>query len=171
MLMGFKPSPYVTTREMKRIENFLKGDPDDKANPFRWSEVVLNLPGSAQYNSSLPWVYKRREDGRMAGELFIYIDDLRITGVNETECWDGAHQVACRMSWLGLQDAPRKRRKPSTEPGAWAGTVIHSSNGTVTVLVGQKKWDKAKRWINWMSDAVKTEGGIDHKELKDAVAF
>ena len=138
LLMGFKPAPYHTTREIRRVESFFKGDRHKGGNPFEWDQVELNLPGSEAYSPSKPRVYKIRKDGRIAGDLFVYIDDLRITGVSEESCWEGAHQVSSRMSWLGIQDAPRKRRRPSQEPGAWTGTVVHSSKGEVSVLIGQK---------------------------------
>jgi len=171
LLMGFRPAPYLTTREMRRVEPFLKGDRCKAGNPFEWDYVKLNLPGNDAYNPSKPRVYKIRKDGKIAGDLFVYIDDLRITGVSEESCWEGAHQVSSRMSWLGMQDAPRKRRRPSLEPGAWAGTVVHSSKGEVSVLIGQKKWDKTKLWIDWMSEHVEDEDGMDHKELERCRGF
>ena len=55
----------------------------DKAHPFHWSHVQLNLPGSLDYDPSLPWVAKRREDGSLASEFYIYVDDVRITASSE----------------------------------------------------------------------------------------
>ena len=57
ILMGFKLSPYCTTRDMKQIEEKLRGKRDDKKNVFCWSKVILNLPGSSSYNPAKPWVY------------------------------------------------------------------------------------------------------------------
>ena len=172
MLMGFKPSPYLTTRDMmKRMEGFLKGDRKCATNPFRWNTIVLNLPGMKKYDPSLPWVFKARLDNKVAGDLFIYIDDLRCTGTTEIECWDGAHQVSCRLSWLGIQDAPRKRREASKEAGAWAGTVVHTSQGHVTVLVSEKKWKKTQDWIQWLFDELEKGEGLDHKKLLSCRGF
>ena len=50
MLMGFWPSPYSTTRDMRRIEPFLKGNPTKETNVFCWKFVIINLPGSKTYN-------------------------------------------------------------------------------------------------------------------------
>jgi hypothetical protein len=171
MLMGFKPSPYCTTRSMRRIEEKLKGPRGEEENVFRWDRVEMNLPGSTSYDTSKPWVFKVRKDGTMASDLFIYIDDLRPTAPTKEECWDSAHQVCCRLTWFGIQDAPRKRREASQTPGAWAGTIIHTSNGMVTVLVSQDKWDKTKKWINWMSDVLSRGNEISHKELERCRGF
>jgi hypothetical protein len=54
-------------------------------NPFQWSEVVLNLPGSDKYNPMMPWVYKMRK-GNLACEIYVYVDDGRLTGFCKLEC-------------------------------------------------------------------------------------
>ena len=79
----------------------------------------------------------------MAADLFIYIDDVRNTAPNEKDCWEGAHQVCCRMTWLGIQDAARKRNYPSQIPRAWAGTIA----GTRMIqagIDGLSRGDKAE---------------------------
>jgi hypothetical protein len=50
------------------------GDPNDERNVYHWKEVRLNLPGYPDYDPSLAWVAKVREDGRVAADLFIYMD-------------------------------------------------------------------------------------------------
>ena len=139
MLMGFRPSPYLTTRDLMRLEPMLKGNRLDPKNVFRWERVVLNLPGMSSYTPRKQWVYRVRKDNVLAADLFIYIDDLRPTGPSKRECWAAAHQVGGRLTWFGLQDAARKRRKASQKPGAWAGTVIHTDGEEVCVLVSQEK--------------------------------
>jgi len=47
MLMGFRPSLYLTTRHLMRLEPLLKGNSHDHKNVFRWECVLLNLPGVA----------------------------------------------------------------------------------------------------------------------------
>jgi hypothetical protein len=37
--------------------------------------VVINLPGSPFYNPANPWVYKEWEDGLIAIDAFIFVDD------------------------------------------------------------------------------------------------
>ena len=117
-------------------------------------------------------MYRIRIEGIIASDLFIYIDDLRITGPTETECWEGAHQVYCQLTWLGLQDAPWKKNYATQTPHAWAGSIVHSDNGEVTVLVSEEKWGKTKRWIvDWVLDNIDKEVGINHKELTHCCGF
>ena len=105
---------------------------------------MLNLPGMSSYIPRKQWVYRVRRDNVLAADLIIYIDDLRPTGPSKRECWAAAHQVGSRLTWFGLQDAARKQRKASQQPGAWAGTVIHTDGiiytdgEEVCVLVSQK---------------------------------
>ena len=172
MLMGYRYSPYSTTRDVKRQEPFLKGDRKDKSNIFRWERVIINLPGDNNYDPTKPRVYKVREDGTtVAADLFIYIENLRNTGPTEVEGWEGAHQVCCRLTWLGIQDAPRKKNFSSKTPRAWAGTIIHSDKGAVTLLVSEEKWLKTKEWVRWILDNVDNNEGISHKTLLSCRGF
>ena len=172
MLMGYKPSPYITTREMCRQLPFLMGDRHDESNIFRWTKVVMNLPGSLEYDPARPRVYRVREDlSTIAADLFIYIDNVRNTATSERDCWEGGHQVCCRMTWLGIQDAARKKNYPSQTPRAWAGTIVHSDGGVVSVLVSEEKWSKTKYWIKWVLDQLDEVKGIPHKELERCRGF
>ena len=170
-LMGFKPSPYLTTREMKKIEVVIRGNRTDEKNVFHWEKVVMNLPGSAQYNPNKPWVYKARPDGKIAAELFSYIDDYRTTGPSRSECWLACHRVGCMFTWFGIQDAARKRREASQTPGAWAGTIIHTDLDRVTLLVTQKKWDKTKTWLSWLRENTDGKEVINFKDLERCRGF
>ena len=172
LLMGFRPSPYLTTRDVRRIEPRLKGRKDDPKSVFRWDKVKLNLPGNLKYDPRRPRVYRVRKDGStIAADLFIYIDDLRNSAPSERECWKGAHQVCCRITWFGMQDAPRKKNFATLTPRAWAGTIVHTDNGVVTVLVSEEKWEKTKKWIKWVLDHVDDKEGISHKELERCRGF
>ena len=54
LFMGFRPSPYLTTRDMMRLEPRLRGARDREENVFRWHKVILNLPGNLSYDPSQP---------------------------------------------------------------------------------------------------------------------
>jgi hypothetical protein len=101
------------------------------------------------YDPSLSWVAKTREDGRVAADLFICMDDLRPTGPDAEECWWAAWKGAATCNHLGIQDAPRKRRAASKIPGPWAGSMINTDDeeAGLRVLVARKKWYKAKRLL------------------------
>jgi hypothetical protein len=77
------------------------------------------------------------------------------------EAWRASSKAAKTCSWLGLQDAVRKRREPSLEPGAWAGTVILASDGEVKKMVTQERWEKTQKKLDWSHRAAKGEQGGD----------
>ena len=50
------------------------GDQINPNNPFAWDKVVLNLPGAEEYDFHRPWVFKKKVDGLLDADLFIYVD-------------------------------------------------------------------------------------------------
>jgi hypothetical protein len=145
--MGLKPSPYQTTQAMLFAKDVIHGDLNYKHNVFHWDNVRMNLPGREDYDPCLPWVYKVKKDGTPAADFFFYVDNNRTTRNLEREAWLAARRVASVCSYLGIQDAARKRRKASQTPGAWAGAVVSTGEDGVWVSVLQEKWDKAKALI------------------------
>ena len=49
----------------------------------------------------------------MTAEVIEYIDGLRTVGGSKTIFWAETRQITARLNWLGIQDAPRKRRASS----------------------------------------------------------
>ena len=146
--MGLKSSPYQAVQAMLVAKEVIKGDRLDPNNAFRWDKVRLNLPGSRNYDPSISWVSKIRvEDNTVAADIFIYVDDAQITGPTEEECWAATRQAASRVNSLGIQEAARKRRWPSRKQGAWAGSIVETTEEGVFVTVSQEKWDKCRRYI------------------------
>ena len=154
-LMGAKPSPYQAIRSMLWAEDVLRGNRFDSKNPFRWQSVRLNLPGSEDYDSRLPWVSKVKADGSLAAEFFIYVDDVRIAGQTEHEVWNAVRQISALSGYLGIQDAARKRRPPSKHAGAWAGSMIYTDEHHVGAYIDQAKWDKTKSHLMWLENELK----------------
>lgn len=153
--MGLKTSPYASVQGALRAKRVMMDDSvgigvGDK-NPFSWATIRKNYPGSENYDPSLPWISKLDEEGRLASDLHQYVDDLRITAREASMAWKASSRVAKICSFLGLQDAARKRRAPSQEPGAWAGAVVSTTDGVVQKSVTQERWDKAKRKIQWLA--------------------
>jgi hypothetical protein len=149
--MGLRSSPFQCVQAMGVAEEVIRGDPADPTNVFRWDSVELNLPGSDDYDPSRPWVAKyRMEDGRLAADLFIFVDDLRPTGPSHEDAWLAARRAASTLNYLGIQDAPRKRRGSSQSPGAWAGSVVKTGPDGTFVLTSQEKWDKARSLVEEM---------------------
>ena len=84
------------------VEERVRGSRWDSENVFRWHSVTMNLPGMSKYDSSKPWVYKVRQDGTMAADLFFYIDDGRPTAPSAWECWCASRKICCNLIWHGL---------------------------------------------------------------------
>lgn len=167
--MGLRDSPYRSIQLMILAKEQAYGNRLDANNPFQWSQVVLNLPFNWEYDPALPWVFKVREDGDIACEVYCYVDDGKIIGRDKVECWRAAATFAKTLAYLGIQDAARKRTAPSTTPGPWAGSVSHSE-GTVTLLVSQKKWDKTKELVGEL-ESMAAGDTLDRKRLEQIRGF
>jgi hypothetical protein len=61
---------------------------------FHWEDVVTNLPDTLEYDPTLPRIYRRRFDGRIAADLVIYIDDVRTVANSQTEAWKASSKQA-----------------------------------------------------------------------------
>ena len=119
------------------------GDRKDRNNPFHWDHITLNLPGAANYNPTLPWVMKVRSDDHLGCEIYVYVDDGRITGWCKLACWRAARSFCSILSFLGIQDASRKRTEPVPDPGPWAGTVVHTTGEVKATVTGTKMGEDA----------------------------
>jgi hypothetical protein len=146
--MGLTSSPYQACQGMGFAEEVIRGDRLDATNIFWWDRVRMNLPGSKTYDPSQPWVSKvRDDDGCIAGDFCTFVDDSRPTGPTKREAWQAARQVGSILGYLGIQDAPRKRRDSSQCLGAWTGSVLRTDGGQVRLLVSDDKWLKTKTLI------------------------
>ena len=112
--MGLTWSPYQAVKCLHLAEEVVRGDRKNLNNVFRWDRARMNLPAAPGYNPALPWVSKVKDnpDGTVdiAADLFTFVDDLRPTGKDKAEAWRAGRRAASVLNWLGLQDAPRKRR-------------------------------------------------------------
>ena len=103
--------PWVTTRLFAWAMNIIKGDRNSSDNPFHWSQVILNCPGSAIYDTSIPIVYKwNQELGCIDGDCKTFVDNLRYIGTTRKILCVITHQVEYMMRYLGLQEATRNKR-------------------------------------------------------------
>jgi hypothetical protein len=165
--MGLKSSPYQAVQAILVAREVILGDRKDASNVFRWDDVRLNLLGAADYYPALPWVSKVRiEDGRIAADLFIYVDDVRVTGNLAKECDGAVRRAASTVNALGVQDAPRKRGFAEQSAGAWAGPAVETDGQGVYVTVSQDKWDKLKRYIGDLVEELSRANILNHKELE-----
>jgi len=174
-LMGFSLSPYNSVKMALIAEEICKGDRRQTStdcggrerNPFQWETVKLNLPGYKGYDPCVSWITKCRKDGRIACDVFTYVDDERVIGPDEELTWQASHKLASTQSYLRIQDAARKTRPCSKTPGAWAGSVAHVVPELgVCVLTSRDKWAKMKDILSKWDKALKaTLTQLSHKEL------
>ena len=76
------------------------------------------------------------------------------------------------MSYLGIQIASRKRHDVGMDNGAWAGSVVHTNDGRVLVLIAQDKWDKSKDIVNVILELISQEAGsLPFKILERSCGF
>ena len=157
--MGAKPSPYWAARYYYLMEEFALGHHQDPNNIFKWDTVILNLPGSADFNPSLPFVLKWDSVNKMiAATIKAYVDDLRVAAPTRELSWQGSRQIASRIQFLGSQDASRKRR---LDNGPWAGTVFNTENGEISKTVTQTKWEKGKALVQELLDEITANPDTD----------
>ena len=101
--MGLKSSPYQTVQAVLVAEEVIRGDRGSEQNVLKWDNVRMNFPGQEDYDPSLPWVSKVRVcDGRIACDLFIYIDDARTCGGSAEQCRLAARKVTSTFNYLGI---------------------------------------------------------------------
>jgi hypothetical protein len=116
---------------------------------------------------------KDNPDGTVdiAADLFTFVDDLRPTGKSNAESWQAGRRSGSVLNWLGIQDAPRKRRDSRRDPGAWAGSVVRTEGGVFT-LISDEKWDKTKRLLKELDNELDDgPNDLDRKELERTRGF
>jgi hypothetical protein len=88
LFMGMKPSPYNAVRYFYLAEEFARGNPEDPKNALRYDKVVLNLPGSDDFDPTLPMVMKwNNEADQIAADVITFVDDLRASGYDSESAW------------------------------------------------------------------------------------
>ena len=174
-LMGFRPSPYNSIRMFLIAEEVIRGDRHDPSNPLQWNCILLNLPGTREYNPSIAWISKRRTDGSLASDFVTFVDDLRLTAQGPERVKELGHTVSTKQAYLGIQDALRKLRAAggTKRPGAWAGSsvCVEDDKGLV-VLTSQEKWDRLKTICrHWLECITRGETMLDFKRLRSDRGF
>ena len=134
---------------------------------------MLNLLGTVDYNPSIPWITKRRRDESLASDLVGFVDDERIEGSRSERVRQAGHAVSTRESYLGLEDALRKLRPITPQPGAWVGVVVHNDPTLGIVgLTSQDKWDRTKAiCIHWLKMLVAGRTEVPFKQLESDRGF
>jgi hypothetical protein len=84
--MGLRPSPFYAIQGTYLAEELVCGDQRDPSNPFQRETVLFNLPGSPDYNPSLPWSSLCTKSDQLAGTTKRYVNDIRSVGHSEDHC-------------------------------------------------------------------------------------
>jgi hypothetical protein len=126
---------------------------------------------------SRPWLSKRTAEVYIAAEALDYVDDNRTAGHSYEATWQASTRLAKGYSYLGIQDATRKRLPPSKEPGPWAGMIVWTK-GDVMKSVSQDRRDKTKAVLAALRAALDLASelgggtrGLDRKALERAAGF
>lgn len=164
--MGLKSSPYNCIRTFLWSKDFIRRDRTAKNNPLRWDTVVTNLPGSADYDPTKPWIYSWDETNkRIAASVCSYVDDICTWAQGEDHCDKATHTIAAKINYLGQQDAPHKRKEVSQAPGAWAGATVEG----VYASILPEKWNKARdiveKWLEYAPEEEEEDWKVNWKEL------
>lgn len=174
--MGFTPSPFNSVRSYYIAEEFARGNPRLEDNAMRYDRVIFNLPGDEKFDATKPRVMKWNDIAEaIAGDVKTFVDDLRGTGFSFENAWQVARQLTSRLQYLGIQDAPRKRRPSAQDPGAWAGAIFAIICDQLIKSVTQEKWDKGRAIIQELQKLVEeAKDGrpeINHKDLERKCGF
>jgi len=152
IFMGFRSSPYYAVKAFSWCLDIVRGNPKDPANPFSFDSVEENLPGSVGYDPQRPWLVKKFGE-TVANEIIVYMDDGRPHGESEIGCRKAGKRTSKVTQHLGQQDAARKYRPPSQQPGPWCGAFVAERDGSLWAYVSDEKWQKAKTYLNtWLEE-------------------
>ena len=111
-IMGITDLPYHACQAVTGAKCIAMEDRLESNNPFAWENVVMELPGTEEYDYQSTWVFKKRFDGLLAVEFFIYVEKGWLIGPTENLCWEASIIWGSTCSWLGIQDASRKVQPP-----------------------------------------------------------
>jgi len=171
---GFTSSPHGAVRFLSIAEEQARGDHLSPNNPFYWDRVILNLPCSDKFDPSMPWIYKWDSNvKKIAGDFVIFVDDMRVTGHSMENCWQCGRRLSSYIQRLGIQEAARKRKPPSLNADAWAGSVVKTEN-LVEKTITQGKWNKVKDILSGLRNKMGTRDRpekLEHKSLEKSRGF
>ena len=174
-LMGYRPSPHNSIKTNLVAEEIIRGDRHDDKNAFQWSQVVLNLPGSKDYNPGKAWISRLRKDGTLASDFVTFVDDQRLAAAGRDRMIEAGHTLSVREAYLGIQDALRKLRAAggTCYPGAWAGAVVFVDKELgIVVLTSQEKWNRLKLICKkWLQRLESGDVDLNHTELRSDKGF
>ena len=77
-------------------------------------------------------------------EVFVYVDDVRLLGWCNRECWNAIRYFDSRCRYISIKYTLRKIKGPDHRQGPWKGSIIHTTYG-MKGMISQDKWDMTKK--------------------------
>lgn len=173
-LMGLRCSPFNACKAMAWADDVIRGSRLDYNNTFRWDRYLLNLPGTKNYDPTLPRGYKWNDrSNAIAGNFETYIDDIRSSNSTEESCVLASRRISSICNFLGIQDAARKRHFPSQTPRVWCGAKSMTDNNGLYTCTTQTKWDRGKHIVQgWVDELEQSaDGSINRKGMLSGRGF
>ena len=124
---------------------------------------MVIFTGSEGYDCKHPWVYKDREYGLIAADIFIYVDNGKPIVPIEDIFWEALQKWGSTCSWLGIKDASQEVKPPPQAPGIWS-EIVTTTDAGVDWLVSQDRWDKTESLIQEVRKTRKEGNGMDGME-------
>ena len=147
-------SPYLATQGQERILELCEGDPEDRFNPFQYSECWLNLPTARNYDPSMPRVMLLRSDGELANRKVTFVDDIhggsRGRTARDKSVTEPPRVLGYKMNHKGNQCAGRKFGPPTLVPRAWNGAMVHTDSPYPVQGTTTKKWRRGRAGLEWV---------------------
>ena len=91
-MMGLTNQPYHVCQALTWAKCIAMGYLLGSDIPFTWKKVVLNLPGTEEYDCQSPQVFKQSVDGFLSADLFIYMDNGRLIEPINNLCWEASRR-------------------------------------------------------------------------------
>ena len=165
-LMGLKSSPFNACKMMGWALDVIRGDHKQPDNIFYWSDLRVNLPGTAEFNPTLPTCYKWDNIKQQFSPSFvIYVDDARTSGSTEHDCIGASRRLASICNHLGIQDAARKRRFPSQIPSVWCGAKSLTTSDGIYTSTTSEKWSKGQGIFKRIREEYESKGNWLNRKL------
>lgn len=163
---GSTPSPFIAGQGQLRVIWMAKGNRHNKSNPFQWERVHLNLPCAIDYDPSLPRVILLRHDNEIASGEAAFVDDIHVVGRGMANANQACKRLKSQMNHFGNQADDAKYRPPTTTPGAWNGSILHTDTPFPRKSTTGKKWTRFRDGLKWIVRVSEESKVIDTAELR-----
>ena len=122
------------------------------------------------YQPHYTWIPERREDGSIASDLFIYVDDGSTTGPQEEYFWQYSRRRGSVFTHLGIQDASKKADPSYQWPVPWEGNVTQTEK-VVLWMMSKETWENNKTLLKDLGRILEAEKKFIWSRLESMIFF